>query len=374
MRVLHLLSSTGFHGAENMAAQLIRDLSSQGVENYLGVFWNNEGSNTDIVGLVRDVAQDSVIFNCRGKLDWRVMRELRGYIRRHQIDAIHSHKYKTNLYAIIARLGLRCALISTCHNWLLTDARMRFYAAFDKRVLMAFDKIVGVSQEVTEELRRYISAEKIAKIDNGVDLQRFSGLIEKRRAKEELGIRGGTIIGYVGRITPEKGISCLLRAARLLRDHGTQADILIVGDGDSRREFEKEAAHLEIGDRVHFLGQRNDTPQIYAAMDIFVLPSLKEAFPMVVLEAMASGVPVIATRVGDIPYIFGNGECGVLVEPNADSELSEAMNKLLADRGAAQRMALAGQRRVRTRFSSLEMARSYRKLYQETLADRRVIH
>ncbi|MGB7543159.1 MAG: glycosyltransferase, partial [Burkholderiales bacterium] len=301
-----MLSSTGFHGAENMAAELIRGLSAEGVENYVGTFWNNESSNTEIIRAAGDAVRDAVVFKCRGKWDWRTVFSLRNYVQKHRINIIHSHKYKTNLYAAVSSLGLRCLLISTCHNWLLTDAKLRLYAALDKRVLRAFDKIVGVSQEVLDELRRHIAHEKTVKIDNGVDIAKFSGRISKHEAKARLGLLDRRVVGFVGRLSRDKAVSSLLRAVELLKDQAISVDVLIVGEGEQEVGLRTEADALGIGERVHFLGQRHDTPQLYAAMDIFVLPSLKEAFPMVVLEAMAAGVPVIATRVGDIPYILGD--------------------------------------------------------------------
>jgi glycosyltransferase involved in cell wall biosynthesis len=364
MRVLHLLSSTGFHGAENMTAELIRGLSAQGVENYVGAFWNNESSNTEIIRVAGSAARDAVVFTCRGKWDWRTVFSLRAYVQKHRIDIIHSHKYKTNLYAAVASFGLRCLLISTCHNWLLTDAKLRLYAAFDKRVLGVFDMVVGVSQEVVDELRKYIARKKTVKIDNGIDIAKFSAPVSKHEAKAGLGLANRRVVGFVGRLSRNKAVSSLLRAVKSLEDQALRVDALIVGEGEQKDALRNEADSLGIGERVHFLGQRNDTPQLYAAMDIFVLPSLEEAFPMVVLEAMAAGVPVIATRVGDIPYILGDG--GVLVDPGAVEQVSAALHRLLVDEAAARQMALTGRLRARECFSSLAMAHRYHELYGET--------
>jgi len=364
MRVLHLLSSTGFHGAENMAVELIRGLSAEGVENYVGAFWNNESSNTEIIRVAGNAVRDAVVFTCRGRWDWRAVFSLRDYVQRHRINIIHSHKYKTNLYAAVASFGLPCVLISTCHNWLLTDAKLRLYAALDKRVLRAFDKIVGVSQEVLDELRKYIAREKTVKIDNGIDIAKFSAQVSKHEAKARLGLADRRVVGFVGRLSRDKAISSLLRAVRSLEDQALSVDALIVGEGEHKDALRNEADALGIGERVHFLGERHDTPQLYAAMDIFVLTSLKEAFPMVVLEAMAAGVPVIATRVGDVPYILGDG--GVLVDPGAIEPLIAALHRLLVDESAARHIALTGRRRARECFSSLAMAHRYHELYGET--------
>jgi len=163
MRVLHLLSSTGYYGAENMVAELIRGLAARGVENFVWSLWSGTGSNTDIVSEVREYAKDAAVVKCRGRWDWRLLIELRSYVRKHGIEVIHSHKYKTNFYAAAARPGLQCVLVSTCHNWLLNGVKMKLYAALDKIVLKSFDMVVGVSNEVLNELLKRLDRTKTAK-------------------------------------------------------------------------------------------------------------------------------------------------------------------------------------------------------------------
>jgi len=369
MRVLHMLSSTGFYGAENMAAELIRGLAARGVENFVWSLRSGEGSNTDIVGTVRDFARDAAVVECRGKWDWRLPFALRNYVREHGIDVVHSHKYKTNFYAAIACRGMPCVLVSTCHNWLLDGAKLRLYAALDKIVLKAFDRVVGVSDEVLAELRKRLDRERTMKIDNCVNVERFDASMPKDAAKAALGLGHGPLVGFVGRLTPDKGVSNLLEAARSLRKQGTFIDILVIGDGEHQEELQREASSLGLGGNVHFLGRRDDMPRLYAAMDVFVLPSLREGFPMVVLEAMASGVAVIATRVGDIPYLVQEG--GILVDPGGVPDLAAAMLRLVSDESEARRLGHAGRERVRRNFTSSIMAQRYQDLYEETLAQRR---
>lgn len=355
-----------------MAAELIRGLAGRGVENYVGTLRSGEDSNTEIIGAVHGIVRDAAVFDCRGRVDWRVLFALRRYVREHGIDVVHSHKYKTNFYAALACAGLPCALVGTCHNWLLSSAKMRFYAALDKRVLKAFDRAVGVSQAVLGELRKHLDETRAVKIDNGVDTTRFSGAIPRQAAKAALGLVGKATAGFVGRLSLDKGVSNLLLAVRILQTKGIEIEVLVVGEGEHGSELRREVRALGIEDNVHFLGRRSDTPQLYAAMDILVLPSLAEAFPMVVLEAMAMGVPVIASRIGDIPYILGGD--GILVEPGAVEGLGAAIEGVLHDPTGAQRKATAGQQRVREHFSSLAMARRYHELYVDALETRDRAH
>lgn len=371
MRVLHLLSSTGYHGAENMAAELIRQLSACGVNNDLGVFRSSDRSNLDILKVTQDVVSSGMVYDCRGRFDVSTVFALRRYIKNHDIDIIHSHKYKTNLYAFLANIGVRKKLVSTCHNWLGDSFSMRFYAWLDKRVLRHFDMVVGVSEEIRKELRRHMSPAKVMKVGNGVDIRKYTRTLGNAEAKRQLGIGSKYVIGFVGRLSPEKAIDNLLRAVSGLVKEGLDVSALIVGDGELDAALKQEARGLQISDRVIFTGNRSDTPQLYSAMDVFVLPSQQEAFPMVLIEAMACGVPVVATRVGDVADIVEPGVTGLLVDTRDAAALQTAIGKILSDEAVARRMSAAAQARAVERFSSAAMAQQYRAIY-ERVTDARV--
>lgn len=368
VKVLHLLSSTGYHGAENMAAELIHQLTETGVKNYLGVFYNNKNSNMDILKIVNPYLVDGVVFPCKGKMDIKTILLLRKYIRDNEIDIIHSHKYKTNFYSYIARLGTKSKLVSTCHNWLGYDFNMRFYAKLDKYILRNFNVVVGVSDEVVQELNNYVPAPKIRKIENGIDVQRYRRVMEKDEAKKALGLEGKQVIGFVGRLSPEKGISYLLQATYKLVSEGHDLSTIIVGDGDNLDALKAEVKSLGIEDRVVFTGKRDDTPLIYSALDVFVLPSLKEAFPMVILEAMACGVPIVATRVGDIPRIIESNVSGLIVEIRDVTALRQAIQYLLLDTKKADHLAITASKVVYDSYSSTFMANKYEAVYAQVIS------
>jgi len=364
MRVLHLLSSTGYHGAENMAAELIRQLTACGVNNDLGVFRSSDRSNLDILNATQDAISSGMVYECRGRFDINTVFALRNYIKNHDVDIIHSHKYKTNLYAFLANIGVRKKLVSTCHNWLGESLSMRFYAWLDKRVLRHFDMVVGVSEEIRSELRRHMSPDRIRSVGNGVDIRKYTRTMDNGEAKKRLGIGSKYVIGFVGRLSPEKGIDYLLRAVSGLVKEGLDVSALIVGDGELAAALKQEANRLQITDRVTFTGNRSDTPLLYSAMDVFVLPSQQEAFPMVLLEAMACGVPIVATRVGDVAEIVEPGVSGLLVDTRDAAALQSAIARILSDEALARRMSAAAQARAVDRFSSSAMAKQYLAIYE----------
>jgi len=367
MKVLHLLSSTGYHGAENMVAELIHQLSELGVKNYLGVFDNGINSNMDILKVAHPFVQDCVSFPCHGKVNLKTVLLLRKYAKDHAIDILHSHKYKTNVYALLASRLAPWRLVSTCHNWLGRSLNMRLYTLLDKRVLRGFDAVVGVSDEVALELRRHINSHKVRKIENGVDIRKYGRLIDKKDARKNLGLEDKQVIGFVGRLVPDKGISYLLRAIQTPLLGGDDFYTLIVGSGDYDEVLKEEVSSLGIDDKVIFTGNRTDMPSIYASMDIFVLPSLKEAFPMTILEAMACGVPVVATRVGDIPKIIEHNVSGILIDPKDINALSRAIHELLIQPDKAEQIGRTAHETATKSHSSLLMAEKYQALYQQVM-------
>ena len=146
-----------------------------------------------------------------------------------------------------------------------------------------------------------------------------------------------------------------------------EATLVIVGDGLERRALEDQARRLGVSDRVHFVGH-TETPEAYLEQfDVFVLPSARDAMPLVVLEAMANSIPVVATRVGGVAEVVGDGETGVLVPPDDIDALRAAIVRLLADPALRERMGAAGCARFQATFTAAAMAQAYERLYEELL-------
>jgi glycosyltransferase involved in cell wall biosynthesis len=245
--------------------------------------------------------------------------------------------------------------------------KLKAYCFLDSLWIRFFDRIIAVSDEVKKDMLRFkIPEEKITMIDNGIALERFEKVVEAKNMRNQLGFGEKTrIVGTIGSLGIEKGHIYLLEAARHILNIVNDLKFLVVGDGPLRKPLEKKSEELGIKKHVIFLGQRKDIPELLMAMDIFVLPSIKEGLPMALLEAMAAKRPVIATRVGAIPKVIENKDTGVLVEPKDISGLRDAIINLLSDPGRMDLLAREGFRRVCTNFSSDEMGKHYLKLYKE---------
>jgi len=369
VHILQLLSSSGFHGAETMAAELVRQLHGLGVTVDVAVFDNAGRGDRAILEAAAPHIHDGRVISCRGRVDKSTVATLQEYIAKHRLDLIHSHQFKATAYSLLARRRLPCGLVATYHNWLYDTAALRLYAALDKRLARYCDAAVGVSDAVAQELRRYVPVDRVRQIGNGVDAQSYRRLMPRAEAKRELGLPADSrLVGFVGRLSAQKGISCLLRAIAALPSALRAAvHLVIAGDGEERCALNDEARTLGVSDRTHFLGSRSDTPAIYSALDVFVLPSEQEAFPMVVLEAMACGLPVIATDVGDTARIVQDGVSGLVVPPGDVDSLRQALSQLLQNPDRAGRFGEVGRERVVRHFSSTQMARNYLALYEDLL-------
>ncbi len=381
MRVLQLISSSGFYGADNVLIELVKELLYTDFVPIIGVFKNVHNPHLEVAEVADRHGLSVVIFPCNGKLDPKTILLIRKYFQKQRIDIIHTHGYKSNLYALASSAGKSIPKICTCHNWLGDDPKMRFYAWLDKLMLKRFDAVVAVSGSVRREiLNQCPMSEKVATIFNGINIQEFNRQKKLHDIRKELRIdKHCKIIGTVGRLSEEKGHSHLLHAAQDVFKEHPDVVFLFVGDGPLRQKLEEKAFQLAStalpkgqngqGPFV-FTGVRSDLPAIYSIMDIFVLPSLTEGLPMVLLEAMASHKPVVATKVGAIPSVIEHGLSGLLVQPGDVGALAHAINDFLSDASKAKRLANSAFETVKKRFSSKIMAEKYVELYQDVLGIR----
>jgi len=360
--ILFLISSEGYFGVENMLVNLGVALLRQGYRCLVGVFCDARFPHTEIGERASKRGLEVEIVPCSGRFDWRAVAGVRKLLDKHQVDVLHTHGYKADIYGGLAAWGRRLGLVATCHNWPHPSRSMRAYAALDRLVLRTFDRVVVVSDAVGAILRHSgMSEGKLRTIANGVEVERFQGAQPSLKSSSST----FSVVGFVGRLVPGKGADVLLRAAPRVLSRYPNSRFMLVGDGPARQELESLASQLGVTDRVLFAGVREDMPQVYGSFDLLVLPSLCEAMPMCVLEAMAAGKPVIATRVGAVPKLIEDDKTGMLIEPGDVAGLSAAILKLLEAPERAQRLGKNGQARATEQFSADAMAREYAHLYAE---------
>ncbi|MGZ3996818.1 MAG: glycosyltransferase, partial [Flavisolibacter sp.] len=329
VKILHLISSRGLYGAERVALDLCKSLKRYGCESIIGAIRNSHNPHVEVADEARKNSIDTVIFPCEAQLDIKLIFRIRKYASKNQINLIHCHGYKSNFYGLLAsKRGI--PIVTTNHNWLTSHWKLRAYRRLDSLLIRHFTRIIAVSNGIKKEMLTYgVPREKIRVIDNGIDIARFRDTISPEAVKEEFGLKKELmIIGTIGNLSAEKGHVYLLQAAKDIVKNFESVRFFFVGDGPLRAYLKNEAIQLGIGDNVIFTGFRTDIPNLLSIMDIFVLPSVKEGLPMVLLEAMAAKKAVVATRVGAIEKVVDNGN-GILVEPRDAAGLQKAMVSLL---------------------------------------------
>jgi glycosyltransferase involved in cell wall biosynthesis len=313
----------------------------------------------------------------RGKFDPRVLSALRRLIAQHNINLVHPHDYKSDLFCYLASRSLRdrpLTLISTAHNWAMMGLRGEIYKRLDLFVMRRFDHLIAVSDATKSAMvDAGLPSEKITVIHNAIDTTAWAPRATNT-FRAEFGLEGVfPVIGYIGRITEEKDLQTWLRvAANIARQHAG-ARFVIVGDGARPRlqaELQEMAARLRIADRIVFTGYRQDLQNIYAALDVFFMTSRREGLSNSILEAMAMGLPVVATDVGGTKELIEDGVSGFLLSVGDSTGMAEALLKLLGDKRLREQVALAARKRVEEKFSFRLRLQRIEDLYEQLIREK----
>jgi len=365
LRILQLISSGGYYGAENVAIELSLALKHLNHEPTIGVFRNTHRPNSELAEEAQRRGLQIEMIDCKGKIDFRTISAIRNCILQRQIDVVHSHGYKANIYAYLAARGTNARLVATCHNWPGKTIALRLYAALDRLFLRRFPGIAAVSNSVRDSLLRSgVPNERIRLVQNGIDTESF--LRGQPVVKQLPQVQGKKVVGFVGRLAQEKGLAYLMQAAESIVREDSNVAFVLAGAGPYRDRLCNLIKKLDLETHVVLLGKRSDLANVYASMDVLVLPSLSEGVPMVVLEAMAAGKPVLATKVGGIPQVIQDEKTGLLVDPADASQLTIALKRLLASPRLCEELGRRGRDRVFTHYSARSMAENYLSMYLNT--------
>ncbi|HVS63818.1 MAG TPA: glycosyltransferase, partial [Thermoanaerobaculia bacterium] len=278
-------------------------------------------------------------------------RELRRRIDGGGVQVVHSLLYRANVLAAIAARwsSTRPRMIAGQRSLTAYSGWSAVRAARWTRRLC--DRVVAVSEASRQALieRERCDPGRIVVIENGVDCQRFRPR-EPDVVRRALELPSDAIVvGGIGRLSPKKGFHVLVNAVGRLLAAGLPVELVLVGEGPERARLEAEARAAGLEGRVRFLGHRSDVQDLYSAFDVFVLPSYEEGSPNALLEAMASGCPVIATAVGGTPEILGDFSLGRLISPGDPEARAAALGELLEDAALRRRLGEQARRRVEER-------------------------
>lgn len=300
--------------------------------------------------------------------DEAAVRELAAYLRRNEIDLVHSHMFRAEILGTRASVAAGTPVImATVHS-----SRVRSKDDIASLALLTkhMDRLIIPSSSIVAKVRAEGRDTRYSVIPSGVDLDRFATAVAPCGLRREIGMPSdGLLIGVVARLEREKGHRYLVEAMPRIVAASPVAWLVIVGDGSLAGELRERAAALPAParDRVVFTGRRDDVAAVTADLDVAVLPSLREAQGISLLEAMARRRPVVASAVGGIPEVITDGVDGLLVPPGDPQALAAAVTRLLADPVLRRHLGDAGHRTVAERFSIDAQVRRVEAVYDEEL-------
>jgi glycosyltransferase involved in cell wall biosynthesis len=364
LRILQLSAPTALAGAERVMLNFLQHYDTSTFSVRVASYLNHQRLDNSFTAALEEqgIPHDKIPIG-NTSLVWQV-RQTVALIRREAIDIVHTHGYRSDFIGLIAARVAGIPIVSTVHGWTPVSIKLRGYQMLDRFCLKRFDSIICVSRRLHEEFVQLgISADRVIYLPNAVSLpEQIPG--RRDTARQRLGVTAQEkIIVAIGRLSPEKGLDILLAA--YARQFGSDRGVrlILVGDGPELVELKSLAGRLGIAEQVLFAGFSADVAGYYAAADLFVMSSHTEGFPMALLEAMAWGLPVLATAVGGIPDIIQDGKDGCLVPPGDEERLSAAMGHLLGDRGLAGNMGQMARQTITERFAADQWARALESVY-----------
>ena len=369
MNVLHLTLSYSRGGRREAIAALAQGLREQGVESRLcclDEFGSEPGERT--------LFADSISLDRAGAFDLTALGRLHRYCREHRVDVLHAHDAASEAMSAMAMPANGSALLMTFHRTRnLETARFRDRLR-NALVGLRVGAVVTASQERLHHYldNNYVAAHKVSCIPLGIDLERFRPDPDmRRRMRERLGVADDQLlVGTVGHFGAEKGIDLAIGAfqAFLARHPERDARLVVLGRGDEMQTaWIKQKVLPPFADRIDFQGFQAHPEQWFPAFDVLLHGARDEAFGLVLAEAQACGVPVVAARVGGIPEVVADGITGRLASAPEVEPLADMLAEVAADADRRRAMAARAIEHARSRFSRERYARDYIDVYRRLL-------
>jgi len=377
LRVAYVVHTFEMAGLERCIARLVNHLDDS---RFRAIIVCLDRNSDAAAWLTRDDIPIVELHKRRGN-DPLAIRRLAGTLRKYEVDIVHSHNWGTLLETALARRWARVPVhVHTEHGLAFGDQiisgwrrRLRRQAA--RWALRRVDAVVAVAEQVQRRLtaRFGYPAENVRVITNGVDpLPNGREQVQRGRVRKELGIPAwALVVGSVGRLVPVKDFATAIDAVARLVRQDIDAHLLLVGDGPQRNSLAAEAEAAEITPRVHFAGRQADVVPFLAAMDVYVNSSLSEGMNLSILEAMAAGLPLVVTDVGQsASLVGGEGAGGLVVPPQAPDRLAGALEELLDNPDMRRQFGRRARQEFQRHYSTQRMVDQYQILYSKLVSGR----
>lgn len=361
MKIAVLATVTHFGGAERVVLSLIKNVNS-GLFDLVPIIFTRASQRDNIFfkELNKTGRKYHTIFVDNHKIKYLnpVANIIEAYklLKKNEFDLVHTHGYRADILGIILSKLTGLPVVSTCHGFISNDLNLKLYNKLDCFLLRYANRIMAVSDGIKNDLiKSGISDKRIAMIQNAVEQNGEKELFSRnRKAKRQLlNIHEKEFVaGYIGRLSEEKGVKYLIEACTLLAKSGAPVKILIIGDGPQRKELEELVENSGNEGSIMFTGFQNDIENWLPAMDVFVLPSLTEGTPMSMLEAMAGGIPVVASSVGGVPQVIDSDKGGILVTPGKPEEIKNAIRILYKNETLRNCVSQEAQKTIKLKYDA----------------------
>lgn len=368
-RVLHLLAGRVFGGAEEHALSILSSIRAYGFDPFLAA------PNELIAAMeprLSEAGVQSIGLEFSSRLDVLSGARLLRFIRRENIALLHCHLFNASLVgAGIARMAGVDGVIETCHGpevWRMGKGlRGSFWV--DRQIGRMIDVYIAVSHAAARHLieNKRVPKSKIRVIHNGRELSRFNSadVVRRRAIRDSLGLGDEPTVLTVARLDEQKGHRHLIDALAKVASRRPSVVALLAGEGPLEASLRGQCEALGVTERVKFLGYRGDVPELFAAADVVVLPSLYEGLPLVAIEALAAARPLVATEVDGTPEVVTNEKTGLLVAPANPVALAAAIERVFDNPELASRLASSGRDFVHENFAVQRQIEQTAALYSE---------
>jgi len=341
IKILYVITSLGLGGAEKLLLSYIKRLDHKKYSFYVCCL----REKPDDLSLEMSEYAQIINLKIKNRFNLLAVLYLLNVIKSIQPEIIHTHLFQPRIYTTIAHLFFKRGILITHKHSVVNPKKHHIFIIFEMLSILLNKRVIAISQSVKQSLSKYefIPERKIFILTNSLDYYKFNENAISRPNLSEKSI----VIGTVGRVEKIKGINYLLMAMKIILKRFPNAMLEVVGDGSALDDIKLLSKKLDISNSVIFFGKLANPIPNYNRMNVFVLPSLLEGFGLVLLEAMAAGVPVVATNVHGIKEVVIDGESGILIPPKNPEAIAEAVIKIIDQPQVAKNLIEKGLQRAR---------------------------
>jgi glycosyltransferase involved in cell wall biosynthesis len=372
MIVVQLMASPFFGGPERQMLGLASSLP----RDYRTIFisFAERGLSRPFLERAGQAGFETVTLEANTPYFRRAAREVAGHLRRLRADIVCCSGYKPDVIGWLAARQVGIPVVSVSHGWTAATLKVRLYEALDRLILRWMDCTVCVSEGQAARVRRAgVPPERLALIRNAIQADAFTTAdpAYAARLRSLFPQPHRRIVGAAGRLSPEKGFGQLVEAAQIVRREDPGVSFVLFGDGPLRGELTRLVAGKRLEDHFILAGYRPDLERYLPHLDLLALPSFTEGLPVILLEACAAGLPVVATAVGGIPEVIEEGVTGYLVPPRNPDALARRILDVLGSEADRRAMGLRGRGRIKEQFTFEAQCLQYQQLFEKLVRKRK---